>query len=53
VLVLYDLLGLNPRGAPRFSKDFLTGRDSLAAAIAAYVAAVREGTFPGPEQTAY
>ncbi|MGB4334732.1 MAG: 3-methyl-2-oxobutanoate hydroxymethyltransferase [Chromatiaceae bacterium] len=53
VLVLYDLLGLNPRGAPRFSKDFLTGRGSLGAAIAAYVEAVRSGDFPGPEQTAY
>ena len=53
VLVLHDLLGLNPRGAPRFSKDFLTGRGSLGAAVAAYAEAVRSGDFPGPEQTAY
>jgi len=53
VLVLHDLLGLNPRGAPRFSKDFLAGRGGLSAAIAAYVEDVRAGTFPDPEHTAF
>ncbi len=53
VLVLHDLLGLNPRGAPRFSKDFLVGRGGVSEAIAAYVEAVRSGAFPGPDQTAY
>jgi 3-methyl-2-oxobutanoate hydroxymethyltransferase len=53
VLVLYDLLGLNPRRPPRFSRDFLTGRDAIPAAVAAYVAAVRDGSFPGPAETAY
>ncbi len=53
VLVLHDLLGLNPRGAPRFSKDFLAGRGGLSAAIAAYVEEVRGGAFPGPEHTAF
>ena len=53
VLVLYDMLGLNPGGAPRFSKDFVAGRDGIAAALAAYVQAVKDGSFPGTEQTPY
>jgi 3-methyl-2-oxobutanoate hydroxymethyltransferase len=45
VLVLYDMLGLYPH-PPKFSKNFLAGRDSVEAATRAYVAAVRDGTFP-------
>jgi 3-methyl-2-oxobutanoate hydroxymethyltransferase len=45
VLVLYDMLGLYPR-APRFSKNFLAGTDSIEAAARAYVTAVKAGTFP-------
>ncbi|MDQ2972184.1 MAG: 3-methyl-2-oxobutanoate hydroxymethyltransferase, partial [Pseudomonadota bacterium] len=37
---------------PKFSKDFLAGRDSIAAAIRAYADDVRAGRFPGPEQIA-
>ncbi len=33
VLVLYDMLGLTPGKRPKFSKNFLAGRDSIAAAI--------------------
>jgi 3-methyl-2-oxobutanoate hydroxymethyltransferase len=51
VLVLYDMLGLNPGRPPSFSKDFLAGRGSVAEAVAAYVHEVKAGTFPGPEQT--
>jgi 3-methyl-2-oxobutanoate hydroxymethyltransferase len=51
VLVLYDMLGLNPGRPPSFSKDFLVGRGSVAEAVAAYVEEVKAGTFPGPEQT--
>jgi len=53
VLVLYDMLGLNPGGAPRFSRDFLAGHDGVPAALAAYVEAVKEGSFPGVEETAF
>lgn len=49
VLVLHDMLGITPGKRPKFSKDFLAGRDSVAAAIAAYVQDVREGAFPAPE----
>jgi len=49
VLVIHDMLGITPGKRPKFSKDFLLGRDSVAAAIAAYAEAVRGGTFPAPE----
>lgn len=49
VLVLHDMLGITPGKRPKFSKDFLAGRDSVAAAIAAYAEDVRNGTFPAPE----
>ena len=51
VLVVYDLLGLTPGKRPKFSKDFLAGRDSIQAAIGAYVADVREQRFPGLEHS--
>ncbi len=49
VLVLHDLLGVTPGRRPRFVKDFLQQGGSVEGAIAAYVAAVRDGSFPGPE----
>jgi 3-methyl-2-oxobutanoate hydroxymethyltransferase len=49
VLVSYDMLGITPGRRPKFSKDFLAGRDSIPPAIAAYVADVRAGVFPGDE----
>jgi 3-methyl-2-oxobutanoate hydroxymethyltransferase len=49
VLVIHDALGIQPGKAARFVKNFLAGRDSIEAALAAYVAAVRDGSFPAPE----
>ncbi len=49
VLVIHDMLGITPGKRPSFSKDFLAGRDSVAAAIAAYAEDVRSGAFPAPE----
>lgn len=49
VLVIYDMLGITPGRRPKFSKDFLAGRDSIPAAIAAYAADVRAGAFPADE----
>ena len=49
VLVLYDMLGITPGKRPKFSKDFLSGCDSIAAAIGAYAADVRAGKFPADE----
>ena len=50
VLVLQDLLGLTEK-PPRFAKDFMNGAQNIPAAIRAYVAAVRSGSFPGPEHS--
>jgi 3-methyl-2-oxobutanoate hydroxymethyltransferase len=49
VLVIYDALGITPGKPARFVRNFMSGHDSVASALAAYVAAVREGSFPGPE----
>ncbi|MCL7461980.1 3-methyl-2-oxobutanoate hydroxymethyltransferase [Pseudomonas sp. NW5] len=48
VLVLHDLLGLNPRPA-KFVRNFMTGQGSLQDALAAYTRAVKDGQFPAPE----
>jgi 3-methyl-2-oxobutanoate hydroxymethyltransferase len=50
VLVLHDLIGVSGR-APRAAKNFLAGRGDIDAAVRAYVAAVKSGDFPGPEQS--
>jgi 3-methyl-2-oxobutanoate hydroxymethyltransferase len=49
ILVLHDVLGVSPGRRPRFIKNYLTGRDSIAAALRAYGDEVRDGRFPGPE----
>jgi len=49
ILVLYDMLGITPGRRPKFSKDFMAGHDSIAAAVAAYVQDVKSGAFPAPE----
>jgi 3-methyl-2-oxobutanoate hydroxymethyltransferase len=49
VLVCYDFLGMSTGIRPRFVKNFLSGRGSVQEAAAAYCAAVRDGSFPGPE----
>ncbi len=51
VLVLYDLLGISADQSPRFSRNFLNGQPSIGAAIADYVTAVKQRTFPGAEHT--
>lgn len=49
VLVVYDMLGITGGKPPKFVKNFLAGRNDIAGAVADYVAAVRDGTFPAPE----
>jgi 3-methyl-2-oxobutanoate hydroxymethyltransferase len=51
ILVIYDMLGITPGRRPRFSKDFLSGHDSVVAAMRAYARAVRHGDFPGAEHS--
>ncbi|MNP22227.1 3-methyl-2-oxobutanoate hydroxymethyltransferase [compost metagenome] len=50
VLVLHDMLGLSLTGrAPKFVKNFMAGQSSIQAALAAYVNAVKDVTFPAAE----
>ena len=49
VLVLHDMLNVSSGRKARFVRNFMAGQDSIAAALAAYVAAVKDGSFPGPE----
>lgn len=49
VLVLYDMLGVYPGKKGRFVKDFMAEAQSIEGAVKAYVAAVKEGRYPGPE----
>jgi 3-methyl-2-oxobutanoate hydroxymethyltransferase len=49
VLVLYDMLGILSQRAPRFVKNFLRDTDTVAAAVAAYVEAVKNGSYPAAE----
>jgi 3-methyl-2-oxobutanoate hydroxymethyltransferase len=52
VLVLHDMLGVFPGKRPRFVKDFMHGQaGGIAAAVEAYVRAVKDGSFPGPEHS--
>ncbi|MDE2238580.1 MAG: 3-methyl-2-oxobutanoate hydroxymethyltransferase [Rhodospirillales bacterium] len=46
VLVLHDVLGLNPGNAPSFAKTYLDGAGLITKALAEYAREVREGVFP-------
>lgn len=46
VLVLHDMLGITPGRRPRFVRDFLAGAGGVADAVALYVRAVKDGSFP-------
>ena len=49
VLVLHDMLDISPHKKAKFVKNFMQGQPSIAAAIGAFVTAVKEESFPGPE----
>ncbi len=51
VLVMHDMLGVYPGKKARFVKDFMQGQSSIQAAVAAYVAAVKDQSFPAAEHT--
>ncbi|MCD9046147.1 3-methyl-2-oxobutanoate hydroxymethyltransferase [Luteimonas sp. MHLX1A] len=52
VLVLHDMLGLDSgHRRPRFVRDFLAEGGSVAGAVQAFVAAVRDGSFPAAEHS--
>ncbi|HEY6898084.1 MAG TPA: 3-methyl-2-oxobutanoate hydroxymethyltransferase [Rhodocyclaceae bacterium] len=49
VLVLHDMLGVYPGKKGRFVKDFMAEAQSIDGAVQAYVRAVKDRSFPGPE----
>jgi 3-methyl-2-oxobutanoate hydroxymethyltransferase len=49
VLVLHDMLDISPNKKAKFVKNFMEGQPSIAAAIGAFVTAVKNASFPGPE----
>jgi 3-methyl-2-oxobutanoate hydroxymethyltransferase len=51
VLVLYDLLGMNPDFNPRFLKKYADLGTSVPKAIRAYVDEVKRGVFPNEEHS--
>jgi 3-methyl-2-oxobutanoate hydroxymethyltransferase len=51
VLVLPDALGLNPGFTPRFLHRFADLHGAALQGVEAFLEAVREGRFPGPEHT--
>ena len=51
VLVLHDMLDVYPGRRPRFVRNFMAGQPSIRAAVEAYVAAVRERSFPAAEHS--
>ena len=53
VLVLHDMLGINLGRMPRFVRNFMDGAPGVAAAMAAYVKAVKDGSFPVDSQHAW
>ncbi|MCX7662868.1 MAG: 3-methyl-2-oxobutanoate hydroxymethyltransferase [Tepidimonas fonticaldi] len=46
VLVMHDMLGIHLGKTPKFVRNFMDGAASVRDAMAAYVAAVKAGTFP-------
>lgn len=46
VLVLHDMLGINLGRNPKFVRNFMADNDSVQSALAAYVKAVKDGSFP-------
>ena len=51
ILVLQDLLGLNPSFRPKFARPFLDGAHEVLNAVACFDEAVKTGTFPSAEET--
>lgn len=49
VLVLHDMLDVAPGRKAKFVKNFMAVAGSLQGAVEAYVRAVKDGSFPGPE----
>ena len=51
VLVMHDMLNVFPGKKAKFVRDFMTGSGGIGEAFKAYVAAVKDGSFPSSEET--
>lgn len=51
VLVVYDMLGVYPGKKARFVRNFMDGSPTILAAIQAYVAAVKNQSFPADDHS--
>ncbi|HEY4376697.1 MAG TPA: 3-methyl-2-oxobutanoate hydroxymethyltransferase [Acidimicrobiales bacterium] len=51
VLVYHDLLGIEDRIAPKFVRHYADQKTDAVRAIAAYADDVRQGRFPGPDES--
>ena len=51
VLVLHDLLGINPDFKPKFVRRFADSATLMKNGVTAYAEAVRAGTFPGEKES--
>lgn len=49
VLVMHDMLGVFPGRKARFVRNFMEGQTTIEAAVRAYIAAVKDRSFPAPE----
>ncbi len=49
ILVIYDMLDITKGKTPRFVRNFMQGHDAPIDAIAAYVKAVKDGSYPAAE----
>jgi 3-methyl-2-oxobutanoate hydroxymethyltransferase len=53
VLVLHDMLGMNLGKMPKFVRNFMPDADGVRGAMASYVKAVKDGSFPVNELHAW
>lgn len=51
VLVLHDMLGLNQGFKPKFLRHFGELGESVKSAVASYITAVKDTTFPSAEES--
>jgi len=51
VLVLQDMINVYPGRKAKFVRNFMEGQTSIEGAVRAYVAAVKDRSFPAPEHT--
>lgn len=51
ILVLQDMLGMNPNFSPKFLKKFMNGFDQVEKALNAYVTETKDQSFPAKEHS--